>query len=260
MIDLSQHPLETVIFFCLCACVWDATGPGSDSRAGVRSCRQPNLADTAPSSPVPIGPLNVVVQRCGGCLLPMGNVLSRNDTPAHNIAKAAAGWLAVFLASTAVLRGQRGFGLHEGVTPMQAASRVASFFHGTITTAAALPSCLGKSLEQIRLDTDAYNTDTENRILEFSIGYFLVDTVWLLKYDPDPTFLIHHFVTIVTWLSSRYLGNKRGQCWLLLPCQLRAPLACLTRAGCCAAGQAAIGPMLGLAYAEMTAPLQVSFC
>lgn len=81
----------------------------------------------------------------------------------------------------------------------------------------AMTHALGSMALSIRAISDWWNlspdhiinTPAENLMMAFSLGYFLLDTAYLLFWENDPVFLIHHGIAIGFWTSNLWV-NKAG--------------------------------------------------
>ncbi|XP_024543881.1 TLC domain-containing protein At5g14285-like [Selaginella moellendorffii] len=88
----------------------------------------------------------------------------------------------------------------RGIKRYEAASCAVSIIHGTTITALA-----GYNAWQSPWDLAAPNSATQNKILEYSTAYFLVDLAHYLLVAPgDYLFILHHIATSSYMISCRY--------------------------------------------------------
>mmetsp|Transcript_46481 Transcript_46481/g.149120 ORF Transcript_46481/g.149120 Transcript_46481/m.149120 type:complete len:234 (-) Transcript_46481:73-774(-) len=93
-------------------------------------------------------------------------------------------------------------------------SSTASFCHGSVTATMAFLQLranypfLGKM--------DAPNSPEQELLLQISTGYMLSDSFYMIFFDPDLLFILHHIITIVymTWCIS--IGQGALSCLLLM--------------------------------------------
>ena len=173
-------------------------------------------------------------------------------------------WYALAGASALVLERVRRLNLHQGRTPILAASRVVGGLHAFTTCLAAAvlaPHVWRASSRQTLVDAMGCqrNTKAETRLLELSLGYvrdarrpapspaaaprlarpahsarapsrpparrgrpptrarvpppppqFVYDTIYMLAFEPDPLFLVHHGAALAIWGGSLRLGRGSG--------------------------------------------------
>lgn len=82
-----------------------------------------------------------------------------------------------------------------------ASSCFISLFHGTPAVVLALTAII----TQPSRGFDSPNTDFQNLVLEFSIGYFLVDLLHYLIFIPQEIlFIAHHLATLFVFVTCRY--------------------------------------------------------
>lgn len=95
----------------------------------------------------------------------------------------------------------------------EATSCLISLFHGTpaaIMAAAALIQSRSTSLA-------SPNTEFQNTVLEFSIGYFLIDLIhYLLLIPSEILFILHHLATLYVFLTCRFLVHHGAIALLIL--------------------------------------------
>ena len=164
----------------------------------------------------------------------MGSSLSKHLAPAQlqalrNCHQSTAKWAAVFVALHQVFKRTPALNLQH--CPAAAASRAAGVIHATLTCVGALPQVFMLPLSELRKRTDAENTEFENKLLDLSVGYFIVDLLWLAAVDRDAMLLLHHFAALILFGSCRMLREGRGARVLRLR-QLIALLSHRTRRCC----------------------------
>lgn len=138
---------------------------------------------------------------------------------ARRIAVAAARWGALYAASTCVCKHSRWLNLREGRSPLESApaSRIVSFVHAlsTFTAAAALVPDGTLSALTMRSSPSVYmsafgivpNSRAEEALVELSTGYFAFDSLYMLLYERDPVFFVHHAITLSIWPDSLRRGR-----------------------------------------------------
>lgn len=88
-----------------------------------------------------------------------------------------------------------------------ASSCLISLFHGTPAVLLALNSLLkDQDFGAARINFAAENSSLQDMVLEFSIGYFIVDLLHYLIFIPsDVLFVAHHLATLYVLSSCRYV-------------------------------------------------------
>ncbi|CAL9131853.1 unnamed protein product [Musa textilis] len=85
---------------------------------------------------------------------------------------------------------------------LDASSCFISLFHGTPAVFLAVAAILNQPVRGFA----SPNTDFQNLVLDFSIGYFTVDLLHYLIFIPgDYLFIAHHLATLFVFVTCRYL-------------------------------------------------------
>ena len=119
----------------------------------------------------------------------------------------ASRWCALFSASALLFRLNKDLRLHTNRLPLEAASRVVGATHAAWASFSAF-KLAPQLLEfwapaQYMLDVrDRPSTRQERAVLEGSLGYFVWDFIYLLLWERDPLFLVHH-VAVFTSAHAR---------------------------------------------------------
>jgi hypothetical protein len=93
-----------------------------------------------------------------------------------------------------------------GSSRYQAASCLMSLAHGSPAVILALYSLLENNQDLSQLNFAAENTSLQDMVLEFSIGYFIVDLSHYMIFIPtDVLFIAHHLATLYVLCSCRYV-------------------------------------------------------
>lgn len=120
------------------------------------------------------------------------------------IVHSAARWACLFGVSYVLLRHVKRLRLQGDRLSIEAASRVVSTVHGAWSSLSAFyhaPELLRLwSLDEyLKRAGERPSTLAERRVLEGSLGYFVWDLLYLLAYERDPLFLVHHAAVFVNW-------------------------------------------------------------
>lgn len=122
----------------------------------------------------------------------------------------------LYVAVAKVLRQTRGLNLHRGRTPVLAASRCISIVHATVSCAWAIVLILRKQggwrglAPQNVIDElcrGVNNTVEEEALICWSLGYFVADTVYMMLFEHDILFLLHHVFPIIIFTSALNAGT-----------------------------------------------------
>ena len=126
------------------------------------------------------------------------------------------------------LRRAKFLNLHRGTTPYEAASRVVSVVHATVASIRSLQlaHARGGLKSPFTLfdpwlsgaQGSAPNTAEESEVFAFSSGYWIADLLYLLGYERDPLFVLHHVLTLTIWPQS--MASGRGAAVPTLACAL----------------------------------------
>ncbi|GAB2275425.1 hypothetical protein Dimus_010181 [Dionaea muscipula] len=96
---------------------------------------------------------------------------------------------------------------------LEAASCATSLCHGT-------PALLMASLSLLHDQNPSFaspNTQFQNRVLDYSIAYFILDLVhYLIFYPEDILFILHHLATLFVFVTCRYLVSHGAFAILVL--------------------------------------------
>ena len=92
------------------------------------------------------------------------------------------------------------------------ANRCCSTFHATLAVYFSWDCMLSEGLY---LPADEINSAYQDWIIEFSLGYFIYDFVYILLAEPDILFIFHHSFSLITWWSSRYILHSGGMSVLI---------------------------------------------
>lgn len=146
---------------------------------------------------------------------------------------AAAHWALLFGGSTLAFKRFKALGLHEGRLPVEAGSRLVSATHGLWSALAAFTLCpqllrVWAPSEFMRSIGHRPSTPVERAVFEKSLGYFIWDSAYLMLWEPDPLYIVHHASCIINWSTCLKLG--RGE---------RSMFACMGYGEC-------TGPLLNL--------------
>lgn len=128
------------------------------------------------------------------------------------VLRAAARWALLFGGSTLAFKRIKALNLHEGRLPIEAGAHAVSLAHGAWSAAAAFVAAPGllrvwAPSEYMRSVGHRPSTPTERAILEKSLGYFVWDLVYLLVWERDPLYFVHHAATITNWATCLRLGR-----------------------------------------------------
>ena len=131
------------------------------------------------------------------------------------VLQSAAAWASLFAGTTLIFRHAKWLRLHSGKRlPIEAASRVVGAAHAAWSTAAAFSQCP----ELVRIDAPQKymlscgrrpTLPHERKILERSMGYFVWDSIYLLLWERDPLFIVHHLSCLTNWGTC--LAHGRGE-------------------------------------------------
>lgn len=78
------------------------------------------------------------------------------------------------------------------------------------------------------------NTREENKLVDFSLGYFLADLIFILLFERDAMFIIHHAIALLNFGSARLMADGKGV--------------------------ASVLSYIGFAFGEASTPLQNLWC
>jgi len=91
--------------------------------------------------------------------------------------------------------------------PFHAASRVTALAHATTSLGLSWRELL-KSPSRVASEAHDLNTQHQQRALEYSLGYFLWDTLYVLCWEHNPMFIGHHVGVITFWAASLLSGRS----------------------------------------------------
>lgn len=93
-----------------------------------------------------------------------------------------------------------------GPSRYEASSCFISLFHGTPAVILAISSLIKSQNNLFPLDFPAQNTPFQDLVLEFSIGYFIIDVLHYMIFIPkDVLFIAHHLATLYVLATCRYI-------------------------------------------------------
>ncbi|KAL3501054.1 hypothetical protein ACH5RR_035503 [Cinchona calisaya] len=95
-----------------------------------------------------------------------------------------------------------------GSSRYEASSCFISLFHGTPAVILAISSLIKSPQNNnfFHLDFAAQNTSFQDLVLEFSIGYFIIDVLHYMIFIPkDVLFIAHHLATLYVLATCRYI-------------------------------------------------------
>ncbi|KAL3511409.1 hypothetical protein ACH5RR_030810 [Cinchona calisaya] len=93
-----------------------------------------------------------------------------------------------------------------GSSRYEASSCLISSFHGTPAVILAIFSLIKSQNNLFPLDFPAQNTSFHNLVLEFSMGYFIIDLLhYIIFFPKDFLFMAHHLATLYVLATARYI-------------------------------------------------------
>mmetsp|Transcript_12548 Transcript_12548/g.32163 ORF Transcript_12548/g.32163 Transcript_12548/m.32163 type:complete len:264 (-) Transcript_12548:140-931(-) len=122
-----------------------------------------------------------------------------------NLARSVALHSALYASAAAYFSTARSTPLKH--KPHAAARRVMATIHAAVSTSLCARAFL-KGPKRTAREAHWASTARQRQIIEFSTGYFVVDTVYLLTMERSPLFLAHHAYALLHFLS--VLATNRG--------------------------------------------------
>lgn len=93
-----------------------------------------------------------------------------------------------------------------GTTRYEASSCFLSLFHGLPAVILAISSLIKSEKNLFPLDFPAQNSPFHDLVLEFSMGYFIIDLLHYMIFIPkDVLFIAHHLATLYVLATCRYV-------------------------------------------------------
>ena len=126
----------------------------------------------------------------------------------------AAKWSLLFGAAALLLRRVKALRLSSSKLSIEGASRIVGATHAAWATYCAFRHAPGlltfwAPRDYMLTVGDRPSTREERRVLEGSLGYFLYDFAYLLLWERDPLFLVHHAAVFTNWGTC--LQHGRGE-------------------------------------------------